>query len=91
MLTNKEDPRKWVAIDADLWQTPKSKLKLSWPARKLAIYLRAAAGVYDNGEEIHSGVVLRSINRLVVDTGLKRKYKRHYRNYLSGRQSMRHL
>ena len=54
----------WFPVDAELWQTPRSKrTKLTWFTRRVAIYLRYRA---DRKEE----TVLASVPRIAADTQL---------------------
>lgn len=72
MSEKKNTRSKWFAVDSALWQEP-GPLKLDWPTRKLAIYLREAAGVHDDGDEVRSHVVLRSEKRIMQDLKLSKR------------------
>ena len=63
------DTRQSFWVDSELWQPP-GENKLRWWERKLALYLRKVAGVFNDSGEIHPHAVLKAVSTMAAATGL---------------------
>ena len=63
------DTRQSFWVDSELWQPP-GENKLRWWERKLALYLRKVAGVFEGTGEIHPHAVLKAVSTMAAATGL---------------------